>query len=127
VVHHRRATLGDADGRLVVEDWLDCRQAHDVELLWHAAAGATLALADADAWSIESTQRRIGLAIEGPAFEAAVIEGRQSPPQGWVSARFYERSAAPVLSVRARLSPGQVLRTTIWPEAVRPMSNGAAT
>ena len=46
-------------------------------------------------------------------MEATVIEGRESPPQGWVSLRFYQRAPAPVLSVRATLAAGQILRTVI--------------
>jgi hypothetical protein len=43
----------------------------------------------------------------------SVIEGSESPAQGWVSTRFYERRAAPVLCVRTNLSPGEVFRTNI--------------
>ncbi len=43
VVHHRRVTLESHEGSLVVEDWLECKRPHDVELLWHAAPGARLA------------------------------------------------------------------------------------
>jgi hypothetical protein len=110
VIHHRRVSLDEA---LVVEDWLDCRSPHDVELLWHGPAHADLTRVSDHAWRLEAAGRCITLTIEGAAATASVIRGRESPPQGWVSARFYERQPAPVLSVRAWLSPHQVLRTVI--------------
>ncbi len=113
VLHHRRVTLDAADGGLLVEDWLDCEQTHCVELLWHAAAGAALVPAEGPSWRLEAQGRRLSLVIDGSDVRAEVIEGRESPPQGWVSSRFYERSPAPVLTVKARLAPRQVLRTMI--------------
>jgi len=112
VTHHRRVTLGKA-GDLVVEDWIECQQAHDIELLWHAANGAHLSEVSSRSWTLESGGRVLGLSIDGPSFDACVVQGRESPPQGWMSEKFYQRSPAPVLSVSARLSPGQVLRTVI--------------
>jgi hypothetical protein len=116
VTHHRRVTL-DGDGRLLIEDWLECKQAHDVELLWHAAAGATLARVEHRTWRLDAGAQQVWLTIDGTDVKAAAVIGRESPPQGWVSSRFYERSPAPVLTVSARLSPGQVLRTVIRREA----------
>lgn len=110
VTHHRRVSLGED---LVVEDWLECEQAHDVDLLWHGAANANLVQAGDKSWRLDAAGRCIMLAIDGADVTGCVIEGGEAPPQGWVSARFYERQPAPVLSVRARLSPKQVLRTTI--------------
>jgi hypothetical protein len=110
VIHHRRVSLSED---LVVEDWLECGEAHDVELLWHGAANASLVQASDKSWRLDAGSRCITLAIDGADVTASVIEGSESPPQGWVSARFYERQPAPVLSVRARLLPKQVLRTTI--------------
>jgi hypothetical protein len=114
VIHHRRATLRDDDGVLVVDDWIECAKPHRVELLWHAPAGATLALQSDGAWLLTVKDRSLRLAIESrEPFEACVIEGRESPPQGWVSTRFYQRAPAPVLSARTLLGPRQILRTTI--------------
>jgi hypothetical protein len=113
VIHHRRVTLGDGDGLLTIEDWIDSAQPHAVELFWHVAPGATLiALGDAS-WRVVAHGREVRLTIEGRELTTAVIEGRESPPQGWVSSKFYERSTAPVIAARTRLSPGQVLRTVI--------------
>lgn len=111
--HHRRVTLAD-DGSLVIDDWLDCTRPHRVELLWHASLGATLKRGNGEVWLLTVQDRTLQLTIESAkSFEAAVIEGRESPPQGWVSTRFYQRAPAPTLSIRAMLGPRQNLRTVI--------------
>ncbi|HEX6362663.1 MAG TPA: alginate lyase family protein, partial [Albitalea sp.] len=104
VMHHRRVTL---DGRtLLVEDWLECAQPHDVMLHWHAGVGIALQREGAD-WALRADGHTVRLRLEGAEFQAGVIEGCEDPVQGWVSPRFYERAAAPVLVARARLSPRQ--------------------
>ncbi|HEV8314480.1 MAG TPA: alginate lyase family protein, partial [Burkholderiaceae bacterium] len=110
VTHHRRVTL--RDDTLVVEDWLKCGASHDVLLHWHAAPDVALERHD-DHWALRAGGREIALRVEGVPCEAEVVSGRDEPPQGWVSPRFYQRVAAPVLAVRARLAPHQVLRTTM--------------
>ena len=120
VIHHRRVTLSDGDGSLTIEDWIESAQPHGVELFWHAAPGATLAPLGDRSWRVAAQGREVTLTIEGAELTTAVIEGRESPPQGWVSSKFYERSAAPVIAARTRLSPGQVLRTVIRRGSVLP-------
>jgi hypothetical protein len=124
VVHHRRVTLGEGQEPLVIEDWIDCARPHDVELFWHAALGATLTPLGNATWLLVAQSREVSLTIEGHELTTEVTEGRESPPQGWVSSRFYERSAAPVIAVRTRLSPGQVLRTVIRRESGRTIDEG---
>ena len=114
VIHHRRVTLDALDCSLIVEDWLDCARSHEIELLWHVAPGARLqAAGDDSTWRLRGARHSLLLSIEGRGLQTSVIEGRESPPQGWVSSKFYERVSAPVLSVRGCLAPGQVLRTLI--------------
>jgi hypothetical protein len=108
VTHHRRVTL-QADS-LLVEDWLECAQPHDVTLHWHAASGIAVQR-DGDVWALCADGRTLSLQIDGAACEADVIIGSDDPVQGWVSQRFYERVAAPTLVAQARLAPRQVLRT----------------
>lgn len=110
VTHHRRVTLAD-DG-LLVEDWLDCAQPHEVTLHWHAAAGIDLQ-PEGDAWVLRVGGHSVALRLDGAAVDARVLGGSDDPVQGWVSPRFYQRVAAPVLAARARLAPRQVLRTTM--------------
>jgi hypothetical protein len=114
VTHHRQVTLDPSDGSLIVEDWLECTQEHCVELLWHAAPGARLLrCGSGESWQLQGTQHVLQLSIDGTAIECSVAEACESPTQGWFSSRFYERVPAPVLVVRGRLIPRQVLRTII--------------
>jgi hypothetical protein len=122
VTHHRRVSLADDGGPLLVEDWLECAQPHEVELLWHAAAGAALHPDGDVAWTLQSARRALRIEIDGAPFESSIVAGRDSPPQGWVSSRFYEKEAAPVLAVRCRLAPKQVLRTRLVRERARAAS-----
>ena len=117
VTHHRRVSLAPNGGLLLTEDWLDCVESHDVELFWHAAPGATLLPCDDGGWTVQASGRSLRLTTEGAEVDTSVVCGRESPPQGWASSRFYDREAAPVLVVRGRLAPGQVLRTRIRREA----------
>lgn len=119
VIHHRRVTLRD-DGSLLVDDWIECAQSHGVELLWHAAVGARFERESDGGWLLAVQDRVLRMTIESPpSCEASVIEGRDSPPQGWVSTRFYQRAPAPVLSVRGTLRPRQTLRTVIERRSAR--------
>jgi hypothetical protein len=110
VIHHRRVTLGEE--LLTVEDWLECVQAHEVALNWHAASEVQWEHGNG-AWVLKAGERRVALSIEGADCEARVAVGEENPVQGWVSPRFYERVAAPTLAVRAHLAPRQVLRTVM--------------
>ena len=113
VTHHRRVSLCPDGGALLTEDWLDCLKSHDIELYWHAAPGTSLLPCDDGGWTVSASGRSLRITIEGAEVDASVVSGRESPPQGWASSRFYEREAAPVLVVRGRLSPGQVLSSRI--------------
>jgi len=113
VTHHRRVTLISHAGRLLIEDWLDCRSEHEVELLWHAAPGARFSRTEKNkGWMLEGARHALRVEFDAD-LEASVIEGCESPPQGWVSSRFYEKRPSQVLCVRMRLSPRQVISTTI--------------
>jgi len=114
VAHHRRITLTEKGLGLLVEDWIECGRPHEVVLHWHAAQGARFAPAEKAGhdWVLHGSRRALVLSADR-ACACSVIEGATDPLQGWVSQRFYERSAAPVLTMRTTLAPKQVLRTMI--------------
>jgi hypothetical protein len=119
VIHRRRVTLRE-DGSFLVEDWVECTQPHGVELLWHAPVGATFVRESDGGWLLTVQNRVLRMTIECPSlYEISVIEGRESPPQGWVSTRFYQRAPAPVLSARGMLGPREALRTVIERRSAR--------
>jgi hypothetical protein len=112
--HHRRVSVNGAEQRILVEDWLECAEPHAVELNWHAAAGSTLVAAKGiEGWRLDAGTETLLIRIDDGVAPcpAEVVSGRDDPPQGWVSSRFYQRSAAPVLVCRMRLEPGKRLRT----------------
>lgn len=112
VRHHRRVRV--RAGEVVVEDWLECRGAHEVQLFWHVGTNTCVEQADHNLrWSIRGQREAVRLEIDGPAVSAAVVQGSRSPVQGWVSSRFYHLAEAPVIAARARLAPGQILATTV--------------
>jgi hypothetical protein len=107
-------TLHATEGRIVVEDWLECAAPHEVELSWHAAAAASLIAAPSiEGWRLDCQGQTLLIRIDDCTvpLAAEVVSGRDDPAQGWVSSRFYEKSAAPVLVCRTRLEPGRRLRT----------------
>ena len=112
VVHHRRVMLHMHGGPLLVEDWLECTEPHEVELLWHAAPGARVRPVDGG-WELHTHSHVLSISVAGASAECQVIEGAERPPQGWVSSGFYHRAPAPTLVARARLEPRQKLRTLI--------------
>lgn len=112
VRHHRRVTVGEGDW-LEVEDWLECKQSHEVSVYWHAAAGTRLLPDGNGAWALRAKRHRLSITVSGPQCVASIVEGQDAPPQGWVSTAFYSKTAAPVLVLKAQVKPGEVLRTRI--------------
>ncbi|WP_271008701.1 heparinase II/III family protein [Paucibacter sp. B51] len=111
VRHHRRVQLGEGDA-FQVDDWLECRQAHQVTLHWHAAAGARLSERSPGEYLLSTAAHRVLIRLKGPITKVAIVEGQEAPPQGWVSPGFYRRHAAPVLVVSASLQPNETLSSS---------------
>lgn len=113
VMHIRRIRLDKNDRRIVIDDRLQTKGAHDVELFFHAAEGSCLER-EGDLWLLSCGGRSIRLTL--PAVEGATVQvhsGSLEPIGGWVSPRFDERRPAPMLHWRARLTGDAVLRTEI--------------
>lgn len=118
VIHHRRVTLSPDGDAFEVEDWLECKDSHQVELHWHASSTAKFIEANdiANVYILEAANSslRIEFGSSGGtdcSFESVVRNGVEEPVQGWVSDAFYKKTPAPVLSIRAELSPNQAIRT----------------
>ncbi|WP_158219876.1 alginate lyase family protein [Ideonella sp. A 288] len=113
VVHHRRVRLDRAARRLEVEDWLGCAEPHDVAWHWHAPAHARVEQVPGGGWRVAGRVHALLIEALGDDLSASVVQGASSPPQGWVSDRFYHRAPAPVLVVSSRLRPGQRVLTRL--------------
>ena len=113
VMHRRRIVLDKARRRLVVEDYLEMRGPHDVEIFLHGAPEShALPLAD----GVKLVRGGKALHIRWPDFEDGrleVLRGSTDPIAGWVSRRFDRREPAPTMVWRARLARDCVLRTVI--------------
>ena len=113
VMHRRRLVLDKAARRLVVEDYLEMKGAHDVEVFLHGPPESH-ALSSGRNTRLFRGGRSISITWpDAPGGSALVLRGQQAPIAGWVSRRFDRREASPTLVWRARLSGDCVLRTTI--------------
>lgn len=112
-VEHRRRVEFDRSTRcIVVTDELLGNTAHSVVANWHFDVACQLR--KSGAWFVaEAGGRRIGVTVEGPGLETRLVHGQPSPPQGWVSNRFYVKQPAWVLQAHAKLAPCAKLQTTI--------------
>ncbi len=113
VIHRRRISLDKRRRRIVIEDRLDMRAEHDVELYFHCSE-ASRVTQQAQSCLIELED--LAVTIQLPVAEGArshVCRGQMNPPLGWVSRRFDVRVPAPTLVWRARLAGPTALRTVI--------------
>jgi hypothetical protein len=113
VVHRRRFALDKRARVLVLEDRLEMRGEHDVEVFLHCAEES---LVEPIAGGLRVTRGGRALRVRWPAEAAGAAEvliGADAPIAGWVSRRFDHKVPAPTLVWRARLSGDTVLRTTI--------------
>jgi hypothetical protein len=125
VRHHRRVAVA-SDESIVVEDWLECAKPHTVSLAWHCAAGVRVeSTVDEDVWLLSGTSHALRVKLPRLTGDVALVQGQESPPQGWVSPNFYRRHPAPVLVWNGLIEPGQILQTTMTPIVIG--SNASAS
>jgi hypothetical protein len=101
VTHRREIDLDLADGSLRVEDVLDCRRRHEVELHWHFAEGCEV---EPDGQGgllvLRGGKPRLYLQCSGAPLALSLHRGEESPPLGWISRRFDTRT--PICTARYR-------------------------
>lgn len=113
VLHRREVSVAPDGGQIVVDDVLECRGTHDIELFWHFDPQCQLTL-DAGVLQIRGRQFDIAMHLpDAPGATLALVRGSEQPVLGWISHRFDEKQAAPTLAWRARLTGGARLRTTL--------------
>jgi Heparinase II/III-like protein/Heparinase II/III N-terminus len=110
---HRRRVVFDRGARsITVTDSLIGAEPHPVALHWHFAADCDLRV-HGEGYLATAEGSRIDMRVDAPGFAQDLVCGQESPPQGWVSGRFYEKRAAPVVRCSGVLAPDQTLVTTI--------------
>jgi hypothetical protein len=113
VTHRRRITLEKRARRIVIEDTLEMRGTHEVELFFHCH----------ERCSVETMPGGVDLARDGEALrlrwplapngEAVILRASVDPIAGWVSRRFDVKEPCATLAWRARLAGRTVLRTVV--------------
>lgn len=113
VAHRREVSVAPDAARIVVDDVLECKGTHEVELFWHVDPRCQVTLAGkvlqvrGEAFSLDMHLPDV------PGATMALVRGGEQPVLGWISHRFDEKQAAPTLAWRARLDGGARLRTTL--------------
>jgi hypothetical protein len=113
VTHRRRFTFDKRTRTLTVEDSLEMKGEHEVELFFHVDERCEVTPV-VGGFALARDGHRSTLRLpEHPGSEAQVLRGSMAPIAGWVSRRFDEKVAAPTVRWRARLKGPAVLRTVI--------------
>ncbi|WP_308922489.1 alginate lyase family protein [Janthinobacterium sp. J1-1] len=113
VLHRREVSVAPGARRIVVEDVLECKGTHEVELFWHIDPQCAVRL-DGGVLHIRGKQCEIAMHLpDVPGATMALVRGGEQPVLGWIAHRFDEKQAAPTLAWRARLDGGTRLRTTL--------------
>lgn len=116
VVHSRRLRLDKRRMAVHVEDRIDCRGTHDVELHWHFAEDCKVRPVESGCVA-RSGPAAVSLATQAQGqFEPPALQlfvGDDEGPLGWVSRRFDRQVPAPTLCWAARVHGSVVLSTVI--------------
>ncbi|MBC7512846.1 MAG: alginate lyase family protein [Herminiimonas sp.] len=102
VLHRRRIVFQKAQRLILVEDTLECRGTHAVELSWHFSDQCTVRSCSDGAIA---TRGKVRLHIGMPHTDARpdLVLGQTSPPLGWISHRFDEKCASPTVVWREKI------------------------
>jgi hypothetical protein len=111
VMHQRRIELDKGARRIAIQDVLEMRASHEVEILFHCH----------EACKVRQQGNRITLSRNGKAIlldlpeggEVEILRGSDAPIGGWISRAFDRKEPAPTIVWRARLAGTQRLRTDI--------------
>jgi hypothetical protein len=113
VTHRRRITLEKRTRRVVIEDFLQMRAAHEIDLFFHCGE---LCRIDPVPGGYRLSQGGRALSLKLPragAGTSQVYLGSTAPISGWRSRNFGSKQPAPTVTWRARLEGKVVLRSEI--------------
>lgn len=113
VMHRRKVLLEKTRRRIIVEDRLEMQGTHLVEIFFHFAEDCRLQAVDGQ-FHAQRSGREMHIQLpRQDGSEARICHGQESPPLGWISRRFDDRQASPVLVWSATLAGPASLRTVI--------------
>ncbi|HYC36433.1 MAG TPA: alginate lyase family protein [Usitatibacter sp.] len=113
VIHRRRIELDKAARMIRVEDALEMRGEHDVEIFFHCAEDTSVEPILGGV-VLRRGGRTLTLALPTAAgAQVDILQGSTDPIAGWISRRFDEKTPAPTIAWRARLAGPQALVTRL--------------
>jgi hypothetical protein len=111
VTHRRRIDFEKPTRRIVVEDTLEMRGEHEVEIFFHCHEACDVRR-EGDAIMLTRDGRTLTLWLPHGG-DVTIVCGSEAPMAGWVSRAFDRKEPAPTITWRARLNGRRALRTEI--------------
>jgi hypothetical protein len=112
VIHRRRVDCAKDSINLRVEDVLECRGLHEIEILWHLHESADVVQRGQSAL-VRFQGREIQFETGNHGFSLDIVCGREAPILGWRSPSFNVRLPAPTLRFSGRVNGASRIVTTI--------------
>jgi hypothetical protein len=113
VTHRRRIELDKAARAIAIDDRLEMKGQHEVELFFHCAEASRVEAIEGG-FAVTRGGQSLRLVLPtAPGASATVLSGSEAPIAGWVSRRFDRKVASPTIVWRARLRGDASLRTAI--------------
>lgn len=104
-VRHRRALTLDAERRsLVIEDEIEARATHDIELFFHLAEDCRVVGDGKPCWRILRPAGQPWRLELDPRLSIQLLVASEDPPGGWVSRGYHRRLPATTISAKIRAS-----------------------
>jgi heparinase II/III-like protein len=113
VLHQRRITVNKPARHIVIEDFVQMKDAHTLELFFHCSEACKVKAAE-QGYEISNGSKRVRLML--PALEGTrhcIHYGSRAPLAGWISRRFDYKQPAPTIAWHARLRGDVRLRCEI--------------
>ncbi|MGH8223536.1 MAG: alginate lyase family protein, partial [Woeseiaceae bacterium] len=113
VMHRRQIALDKGARRVVIEDSLEMKGEHQVELLFHCSERVRVEPAP-EGYTLSQGAKTLRLRLpQAELASARVYVGSIAPIRGWISRRFDEKRPAPTIAWRARLVGNASFRSEI--------------
>jgi hypothetical protein len=113
-VLHRRSLEFDKAARVLrVMDTLACKGEHQVEVFWHFAETCRIQVSGNEI-SAGCDGHSVHLAMPGVAWLPQVVSGQETPPLGWISRRFDQKSSSSSVVWSGKISGTTTLDTEIY-------------
>ena len=103
VIHRRDLRLFKRSRILVVTDFLECKNEHEVEIFFHFSEQCDVRQVGLRNFEASSGSRRVGVRLDS-RLEAKLYRGSEKPISGWVSRSFGVKEPSFTLLAKTRIS-----------------------